>query len=77
MDKGTVIRTIVLAIALVNQFLVSDGLYAIPGTAEDQTVVISTVFTAIASAVAWFRNNYVSAKGKRQKEVLEQHNLTK
>lgn len=77
MDKGTSIRTIVLAIALVNQFLVSAGLYSIPGTEESQTLFISSVFTFAASAVAWFKNNYVTYKGKQQKEILKQNNLTK
>ncbi|MDR4225621.1 phage holin [Heyndrickxia coagulans] len=77
MDKGTLIRTIVLFIALLNQILVSCGLYKIPGTAEQQTEVLSTLFTLVTSIIAWFKNNYVTAKGKRQKEVLKQQNLTK
>ena len=77
MDKGTVIRTIVLFVALINQFLVSFGLYEIPGTAEEQTAFLSTVFTIIMAIIAWFKNNYVSAKGKKQKEVLKANNLTK
>ncbi|MGE8080525.1 phage holin [Peribacillus loiseleuriae] len=75
MDKGTFIRTIILAIALINQFLVSYGLYEIPGTAEDQTEFISYIFTTVAAAVAWFKNNYVTAKGKKQKDVLKQKGL--
>lgn len=77
MDKGTIIRTIVLAIALINQFLVSFGLYKIPGTAEQQTEFLSAVFTFITAAVAWFKNNYVTAKGKKQRKVLIAHNLAK
>ncbi|WP_100523399.1 phage holin [Mycobacteroides abscessus] len=77
MDKGTIIRTIVLVIALVNQFLVSLGLYEIPGTAEEQTAFISTVFTFVIAVVAWFKNNYITAKGKKQKEVLKREGLTK
>jgi SPP1 family holin len=77
MDKGTVIRTIVLAVALINQFLVGFGLYEIPGTEQDQTAVISGVFTFVAAGIAWFKNNYVTAKGKKQKEVLKKEGLTK
>ncbi|MGE6260855.1 phage holin [Heyndrickxia sporothermodurans] len=77
MDNGTVIRTIVLAIALVNQFLVSLGLYKIPGTAEQQTDFLSTVFTFVIAAIAWFKNNYVTVKGHKQKEVLKKEGLTK
>lgn len=76
MDKGTIIRTIVLFLALINQFLVSQGLYKIPGTAEEQTAFLSTIFTLAASATAWFKNNYITAKGKQQKEVLQRHGLT-
>lgn len=76
MDKGTIIRTIVLAVALVNQFLVSFGLYEIPGTAEDQTMILTAVFTSIAGGIAWFKNNYITVKGKKQKEVLKENNLT-
>ncbi|MFB7302633.1 phage holin [Heyndrickxia sporothermodurans] len=77
MDKGTVIRTIVLFIALLNQFLVSFGLYKIPGTADQQTDFISAVFTFVMAAISWFKNNYITAKGKKQKEVLKKEGLTK
>jgi len=77
MDKGTIIRTIVLFIALINQFLVSFGLYKIPGTAEEQTAFLSAVFTFVTAVVAWFKNNYITTKGKKQKELLVAHNLAK
>lgn len=75
MDKGTIIRTVVLVIALVNQFLVSFGLYEIPGTAESQTDFLSALFTVVTAGIAWFKNNYVTAKGKKQKEVLRKEGL--
>ncbi|MEM5012055.1 phage holin [Niallia taxi] len=77
MDRGTFIRTIVLFIALANQFIASFGLYVIPGTEEQQTELIAYVITTAASIVAWFKNNYVTAKGKKQKELLVAHNLAK
>lgn len=77
MDKGTVVRTIVLAIALINQFLVSFGLYKIPGTVEEQTDLLSAVFPFVTAAIAWFKNNYVTVKGKKQNEVLQKEGLTK
>ena len=76
MDKGTIIRTVVLGIALLNQFLVSFGMYEIPGSAEEQTLFITTVFTAASATWAWFKNNYVTAKGKAQKEALKARGLT-
>ena len=76
-DKGTAIRTIVLAIALINQFLAAFGLTKIPGTTDEQILVISTIFTGASAVVAWFKNNYVTAKGIQQKEVLKKNGLTK
>ncbi len=75
MDNGTLIRTIVLFVALLNQFLTSFDLYKIPGTAEEQTAFLSAVFTFITAAIAWFKNNYITAKGKKQKDLLVAHNL--
>lgn len=76
-DRGTVIRTIVLFIALVNQFLIAADLNPIPGTEELWGEVLATVFTFVAAAIAWFKNNYVTAKGRKQKEVLKREGLTK
>lgn len=77
MDKGTLIRTVVLVIALINQFLVSAGLNPVPGSEQLWGEILTAVFTFIAAAVAWFKNNYVTYKGKRQKDVLERNGLTK
>nr|WP_285849615.1 phage holin [Niallia taxi] len=77
LDKGTVIRTIMLFVALLNQFLVSFGLYQIPGTAEEQTAFLSAIFTFVTAVVAWFKNNYITNKGKKQKELLVAHNIAK
>lgn len=77
MDKGTIIRTAVLVIALVNQFLIAAGLNPIPGSEAVWGEVIATAFTIVAAVTAWFKNNYVTVKGKRQKEVLKEKGLTK
>lgn len=75
MDTGTKIRSIVLFLALLNQFLVSTGLNPIPGSEEIWGEVISWIFTAVAAVWAWFMNNYLTWKGKRQKEALERQGL--
>ncbi|MEC1501743.1 phage holin [Bacillus sonorensis] len=83
-DKGTVVRTVLLFIALVNQTLIMFGKTALP-ISEDQVntladalyVAGSTVFTIVTSLVAWYKNNYVTDKGKLQKEILQQKGLTK
>ncbi|TWM32461.1 hypothetical protein CHCC14821_0652 [Bacillus paralicheniformis] len=83
-DKGTVVRTVLLFIALVNQTLIMFGKAALP-ISEDQVNTLadalylagSAAFTIITSVVAWYKNNYVTDKGKQQKEVLKQKGLTK
>ena len=83
-DKGTVVRTVLLFIALINQTLIMFGKAALPVT-EDQVNTLadalyttgSTVFTIVTSVIAWYKNNYVTGKGKLQKEVLKQKGLTK
>lgn len=73
MDKPSVIRTIILIVALVNQTLVSFGKSPLPFDDNQIDLFVSTVFTIAASLVAWYKNNYVTKKGKRQKAVLKMH----
>ena len=55
--KGTLIRTVVLLLALVNQVLSICGVSPIPIDDDTATNVISTLWTTIASVVAWWKNN--------------------
>ncbi|MCY7691542.1 phage holin [Bacillus altitudinis] len=83
-DKGTVVRTVLLFIALINQTLVMFGQTVLP-ISEEQVQTVgealyvagSTIFTMVTAVIAWFKNNYVTSKGKKQKEVLKQKGLTK
>ncbi|WP_345808576.1 phage holin [Bacillus pumilus] len=83
-DKGTVVRTVLLFIALINQALIMFGKPVLP-IEEDQVTSLadtlylagSMIFTIVTTLVAWFKNNYVTSKGKQQKKVLKQEGLTK
>ncbi|WP_079708075.1 phage holin [Paraliobacillus ryukyuensis] len=75
MDKKSLIRTIVLVVALINQALVAANLNPIPGSEEVWGEVVSTIITGAVAVWAWFKNNYVTAKGKAQKEVIEKAGL--
>ncbi|MGG4171660.1 phage holin [Bacillus safensis] len=83
-DKGTVIRTVLLFMALINQTLILFGKPILP-ISEDQVTSLaetlylagSMIFTIVTTLAAWFKNNYVTEKGKKQKEVLKQQGLTK
>ncbi|WMT29949.1 phage holin [Bacillus aerius] len=83
-DKGTVIRTVLLFIALINQTLVMFGQTVLP-ISEEQVQTVgealyvagSTIFTMVTAVIAWFKNNYVTYKGRLQKDALKQRGLTK
>ncbi|WP_079708824.1 phage holin [Paraliobacillus ryukyuensis] len=75
MDKKSLIRTIVLVVALINQALVATNLNPISGSEEVWGEVTSIIITGAVAVWAWFKNNYVTAKGKAQKEVIEKAGL--
>ncbi|SDL80552.1 phage holin [Sediminibacillus halophilus] len=77
MDKGTWIRTVVLALALVNQVLVMFSKSPLPIDSEMAEQITASIFTVVTSVYAWFKNNYVTKKGKQQRDVLRQNGLTK
>ena len=54
---GTIARTIILALALINQVLSVSGHPVIP--IEDSTVemLVSTAFTVVTAIIAWWKNN--------------------
>ena len=59
-SKGTLIRTIILALALINQVLAMLGLSPLNIADDDISTVISTAWTIIAAVVAWWKNNSFS-----------------
>ncbi|MCY8464851.1 phage holin [Bacillus atrophaeus] len=83
-DKGTVIRTVLLLLALVNQTLLMFGKSPLDISEEQVNQLADTfyaagsvLFTVATTLAAWFKNNYVTEKGKRQQSLLKQNNLTK
>ncbi|MDQ0414575.1 phage holin [Mesobacillus stamsii] len=79
-DKGTVIRTVLLFVALLNQVLIAFG--KAPVSLNEQQIgdwymVISTLVTGVIAAWSWFKNNYITKKGQLQKEALLAKGLTK
>ena len=75
MTKGTIVRTVVLVYALINQVLIMSGVDTLPFESENVDQVASGVITVVASVIAWYKNNYVTKKGKEQRKVLEQKGL--
>jgi len=57
MKAGTIARTIILIVALINQILTVSGYSPLPFEDETITEIVSLLFTIGASAVAWWKNN--------------------
>ena len=56
-SKETIVRTIVLAIALGNQLLLASGKYPLDLDESTITTVVSVIFTVCSSVLAWWKNN--------------------
>jgi SPP1 family holin len=64
-----------LAIALINQALVAFNLSPFPFEDSEMETFLSTAFTVVVAIWAWWKNNYVSAKGKAQAALLKKNGL--
>lgn len=69
-SAGTIARTIVLALALINQILSLNGIQVIPISDEDINAIVSTLWTVIASVVAWWKNNSFTQKAIQADKVV-------
>mgnify|MGYP003447756978 FL=1 len=56
-SAGTIARTIILALALINQLLTATGHNVINVADEDINMLVSTVFTIVTAIIAWWKNN--------------------
>lgn len=61
-SKATIIRTIILVLAIVNNALAIAGKSPLPIDDEMVTEVVSFVFTTGAAIVAWWKNNSFTQK---------------
>ena len=56
-STSTVVRTVVLGVALANQILTAVGKPPLPVGGEDMGQLMATLFTVAASLAAWWKNN--------------------
>lgn len=71
-SAGTIARTIILILALINQLLVATGHAVINIAEEDINALISTIFTIIAAITAWWKNNSFSKAAIEADKVMEE-----
>ena len=55
--SGTLARTIILALALINQVLSMCGIAVLPIEDAQVETIVTTLWTVIAAVVAWWKNN--------------------
>lgn len=59
---GTITRTLLLVIALINQILTVAGYSPLPFDDETVTQAIAVSFTIITSVISWWKNNSFTKK---------------
>ena len=69
---GTIARTIVLGLALVNQVLTATGHSVINISDDTVNTLISTGFTVVTAVVAWWKNNSFTSAAIEADKMKEQ-----
>lgn len=71
-SAGTIARTIILVLALVNQLLTATGHSVINISDESINTLISTGFTIVTAIVAWWKNNSFTQSALKADEVMRE-----
>lgn len=71
-SKGTIIRTVVLIVALINQVLTITGHSVLPFSEQDITDGLSMLFTAGASLWAWWKTNGFTESGIKGERYIKE-----
>ena len=70
-NSGTIVRTLLLVLALTNQVLAAFGIAAIPISDELLSTLVNTAFTVITSLMAWWKNNSFTEAAQKGDEVKD------
>lgn len=66
----TIIRTICLVLALVNQILIAFGKQALPISDEEVYTLVSTIVTIAVAIWTWWKNNSFTPEAIKADEYL-------
>lgn len=69
---GTIARTIILALALINQVLSVTGHPVLPIEDAQIETLVTTGWTVAAALIAWWKNNSFTSAAKAGDEVMKQ-----
>ena len=70
--SGTIARTIILVLALVNQLLTATGHSVINISDESINTLISTGFTIVTAVIAWWKNNSFTQSALKADKVMRE-----
>lgn len=70
-SAGTIARTIVLALALINQLLTVTGHAVLPITDEQVNTLVSTIWTVAAALWAYWKNNSLTAAAQEADAIMK------
>lgn len=73
--KGTLARTIILALALINQILSVCGVAVLPIEDGQIETLVSTAWTVAAAVAAWWKNNSFTSAAIAADQVLKESKL--
>lgn len=71
-SAGTIARTIVLALALINQILTALGYNVIDISDDTINTLISTIFTVISALWAFWKNNSFTQSALQADEYMKE-----
>lgn len=69
--KETIIRTIVLIIAIINNILTLLGKNPFPYTADEIENAVAIIFTVVATLWAWWKNNSFTLPARLGDQEME------
>lgn len=73
-SAGTVARTLVLILAIINQILSACGKSPLPIESETLEQLVTAGFTIVAALIAWWKNNSFTTNALKADALLAQLN---
>ena len=70
---GTIARTIILALALINQLLSATGHAVLPIEDASVETLVTTAATIVTALVAWWKNNSFTQAARAGDELMRAH----
>lgn len=77
-ETGTIVRTVLLVLALINQFLSISGHAVLPIEDAQVEVLLTTGITVVISVITWWKNNsFTQAAIRGDKEMISLKEMKK